>query len=426
MLNAVPSLRNLQVIEAVARLNSITRASAELRLTQPAVTQGIAKLEARAGCRLFERQVTGTYPTAAGQMFIDRARRTVNAIGQALERIGSPHREPVIWRCIGGITLAQVRALVAIAETRSAAEAAAMVGVSEVSLGRAARLLERNVGVTLFYRGPAGLMTTRAGELLAHSLQLGFNDFEEGYEEIRQGHESGASRIRLGVMMLDPATLVGSVMVEFTRRHPDAGIKVIQAPFDTLRQRLRTGSLDFIVGVQKAPAPDLLDTPLYVDPYVIVARKGHPLCDRTEVGLEDLLAYDWIVPAEGAPRHIAFSRMFAPVGREPAAMIETHSLATIRATLAQSDRLTLLTRSELDAESPLGLFAALSRAPVDPAPVISITTRRDWAPPSRKRDFFDLLIEHGRMLGAAHGVVSDAVFPRSWGAVASPHQLGAA
>ena len=45
MLEAYPSVRYLRIFEAVARLESVTRASADVGLTQPAVTQAIAKLE---------------------------------------------------------------------------------------------------------------------------------------------------------------------------------------------------------------------------------------------------------------------------------------------------------------------------------------------------------------------------------------------
>src|SRR5205823_13483615 len=57
----LPNLRHLRVFQAVARLGSITGASREARLSQPAVTQGIAKLEALLDVALFERHQSGCY-----------------------------------------------------------------------------------------------------------------------------------------------------------------------------------------------------------------------------------------------------------------------------------------------------------------------------------------------------------------------------
>ena len=58
----LPNLRHLRVFRAVARVGSISGASREARLSQPAVTQGIAKLEALLETALFERRQSGCYP----------------------------------------------------------------------------------------------------------------------------------------------------------------------------------------------------------------------------------------------------------------------------------------------------------------------------------------------------------------------------
>ncbi|MFQ3186580.1 MAG: LysR family transcriptional regulator of gallate degradation, partial [Marinomonas primoryensis] len=52
---AIPNLRHLRVFLAVAELKSITRASENIFLSQPAITQAIAKLEGLLGAPLFER-----------------------------------------------------------------------------------------------------------------------------------------------------------------------------------------------------------------------------------------------------------------------------------------------------------------------------------------------------------------------------------
>jgi DNA-binding transcriptional LysR family regulator len=84
----------------------------------------------------------------------------------------------------------------------------------------------------------------------------------------------------------------------------------------------------------------------------VAARRGHPLAGKARVKLEDLCNFAWIVPNRNAPRREVFERIFAGADRRPAANIETHSLATIAMTLASSDRLALLTASELGDEGP--------------------------------------------------------------------------
>jgi len=400
MFDAIPSLRHLQVLEAVARLKSITRASTEIHLTQPAVTQAIAKLESSAGARLFDRSITGTHLTTAGERYLERTERMFRGIEEALRQIRPVGDEAEMARRLGKITRAQVRALIAISQSQSQAQAAALLGISQASLHRAARDLERNVGATLYHRAATGVMTTNAGQLLACRLQLAINELDEVCEELRAGEQAVNRCIRFGALMLDPAALLGSVMVEFTRTRPDTIVKAIHAPFDLLRQKLRAGQIDFIVGVLKGPADDLMDEPLFVDPYVIVGRRGHPLAAQRRVTVEDLSGCDWIVANQGAPRHAAFSRLFAAAGHEPTTTIETHSLSTIRMAVAQSDRLTLLTRSELRSEGASGVFQSVPFPSLTSAPVIGVTTRRGWEPGAERQDFLDLLRHHARALQA--------------------------
>ncbi len=145
---------------------------------------------------------------------------------------------------------------------------------------------------------------------------------------------------------------------------------------------------------------------MFTDCYVVAVRQGHPLTARKVVRVEDLLDFDWVVPNQGAPRRLAFDQLFVPTGRLPKTSIESHSLATIRATLVDSDRMAILTRSELAAEERMGLLTSIDIGPIRPSPVIGVTTRADWLPTSRQQAFLDLL----RLAGARHA----AQIAESW------------
>ncbi len=57
---------------AVARAQSLTRAAAQLRLSQPALSYTIKELETRLGVRLLVRSTRKVSPTEAGQRLLDR------------------------------------------------------------------------------------------------------------------------------------------------------------------------------------------------------------------------------------------------------------------------------------------------------------------------------------------------------------------
>lgn len=65
----LPPLSRLRPFEAAARLESFTRAAAELSMTQTAVSKQIAQLERDLGVRLFERRNRGVFLTDEGRRF---------------------------------------------------------------------------------------------------------------------------------------------------------------------------------------------------------------------------------------------------------------------------------------------------------------------------------------------------------------------
>jgi LysR family pca operon transcriptional activator len=71
----MPSLQNLAIFEQVARLGSMSRAAASLRLTQPTVSARVSALEAQLGVTLFRRAARGSELTPAGRRFLGYAER---------------------------------------------------------------------------------------------------------------------------------------------------------------------------------------------------------------------------------------------------------------------------------------------------------------------------------------------------------------
>jgi len=68
------TLRQLDILEAVARCGSFSRASAELHLTQPAVSMQVKQLESALGLPLFEHMGKRIQLTAAGEETLQTAR----------------------------------------------------------------------------------------------------------------------------------------------------------------------------------------------------------------------------------------------------------------------------------------------------------------------------------------------------------------
>lgn len=367
------NLRHLRATVAIGRLGSISAAAEEVNLTQPAITQALSKLESGLGQSLFQRRPDGMSATPAALLLAPR-------IEAALAHIASPR-----------VTMAQVRALIAVADAGSYAGAGAATGLAQPSLHRAIGDLSLALRRDLVERRGKGIALTGHGRRTVRAFRLALAEIQAGLSELDNllGHETG--RVAIGAMPLSRARLLPAAVTCFHRANPEVTINIVEGAFHELIEPLRDGALDLIVGALRDPAPgdDLKQTPLFEDRPVVLARHGHPL---KEAAVDALARYPWIVPAPGTPLRRQWERMFAEAGVPlPRVPIECGSVITIRQILMDSDFLTLLSPDQVAVELEAGWLTKICDAPPGLVRTIGITTRANWRPTAKQAAFLDAL-----------------------------------
>ena len=78
-------LRHLRYFRAVAEFGSVTAAARRLHISQSSISEQIGDLEDELGCALLDRSGRQVRLTAQGQVFLEEARRTLDAAQRAIE-----------------------------------------------------------------------------------------------------------------------------------------------------------------------------------------------------------------------------------------------------------------------------------------------------------------------------------------------------
>jgi LysR family transcriptional regulator of gallate degradation len=367
------NLRHLQLVCKISRLGSIRAAADTIGLTQPAITQAISKLERGLNIALFERRPDGMAATPASALLAPR-------IETALAHIGSAR-----------VTMAQLTALIAVAQEGSYAAASTLTGLSEPSLHRAVGELSMTLNRPLIERRGRGIVLSEAGRRTARAFRLARAELQAGLSEIAAllGHETG--RVTIGAMPLSRARLLPAAITAFYKDYGHVEIRIIEGSHSELIEPLRDGEIDFLVGALRSPLPgdDVIQTPLFDDQPVIIGRKGHPM---TATGIAQLAAYPWIISAPGTPLRTLWEQMFEQGGIAPPRVpIECGSVITIRQILRDTDFLTLLSPDQVAVELEAGWLANLGDAPGDLRRTIGMTARADWRPTAIQAAFVDTL-----------------------------------
>lgn len=370
------NLRHLKAVIAVAESGTISAAARSVNLTQPAITQAIAKLERQIGMPLFERTPGAMQPTEAATILIPRART-------ALDLVASPR-----------VTGPQMRAFIAVAAEGSYAAAAAATGMREPSLHRAVADLSIGLGQRLVERRGRGIALTPRGAAIARRLRLAQSELRAAVVELRalQGREVG--RVAVGAMPLSRARLLPSAIAEFRRRRPGVQVAVVEGSYAELAAPLRDGEIDMMVGAMRDPeaVEDLDQQPLFDDHPVVLGRVDHPLTEGGIVDIQALAGFPWAISGPGTPLRQQWRRMFGDAGvAEPLVPVECGSVMTIRQLLMESDLLTILSRDQVAAELSNRWLTVICDTPPDFVRHIGLITRRGWRPTATQQEFMDLL-----------------------------------
>jgi DNA-binding transcriptional LysR family regulator len=365
---------------AVARLGTISAAARSVSITQPAITQGLAKLEAQLAIKLFERHPDGMRRTAAADLFVPRVER-------ALAHIGSAR-----------VTAVQMRALLAISQAGTYAGGSDITGLAPPSLHRALSDLALALRAPVVERRGRGISFTETGKRAVRNLRLARAELEAGLAELEglKGIEVG--QISIGAMPLSRARLLPAAVAAFHRRFPEVKISIAEGSFGELIEPLRDGELDMMIGALRHPSPgaDIDQRPLFLDRPVIVGRHGHPLATSRPT-IRDLAAYSWVVPSAGTPLHILWRLMFDDLGIAlPHVPIECGSVITIRQLLISSDFLTLLSPDQVAVELEAKWLDIIAEAPEGLARNIGVSTRAGWQPTMMQAAFLAELEEVAR------------------------------
>ncbi len=86
-------LRDLQIVRSVAARGSLTRAAAEVGLTQSALTRQVQSIETRLGMVLFDRTTRRLEPTAAARALLDETASLSTQFAASLRRLRASFSE---------------------------------------------------------------------------------------------------------------------------------------------------------------------------------------------------------------------------------------------------------------------------------------------------------------------------------------------
>jgi LysR family nitrogen assimilation transcriptional regulator len=200
---------------------------------------------------------------------------------------------------------------VQIAELGSLTRAAERLRVAQPSLSRQMRLLEEELGVALFTRGPRGMKLTEAGETLRGRISGPLRLIGHALYEIRSLPGDTVGAVTFGM----PPTFMAAVGPRLAARVADEAPKIslhlVEGYSGHLLEWMKRAELD--AALLYGPTPSGLNaTRILEDELVLVARAG--ILDEDDVPVERLGDLPLVLPSQTHGLRLAVESAAAKAG----------------------------------------------------------------------------------------------------------------
>src|SRR5437879_13501529 len=171
----------------------------------------------------------------------------------------------------------QLRYFVAVAEERHFTKAARGLHVAQPSVSRAIRVLEEELGTSLFHRMKGNVALAPAGETLLPWARRVLADVDGATGEVRELADMRRGRLAVGATPSLTITLLPPALAKFHAAFPGIELVLHEAGSRDLVAELEQGALAVALVIMPVRHEKLETTPLLREALVVAVPHDHPL-----------------------------------------------------------------------------------------------------------------------------------------------------
>lgn len=223
------------------------------------------------------------------------------------------------------VTLLQLTYIVAVDNYRHFATAAANCYVTQPTLSTSIQKMEEELGVLIFDRTQQPVVPTEIGKSVIAQARKILAETSRINDIVSMHKNDVSGEFRVGVIPTVAPYLLPLFLESFISRYPRLDLVIDEIQTHQIIDKLRKDEID--VGIMATPLfkEDLIEKPLYYEPFVAYISPDHPLYFKEKLAPGDISAGEVLLLQEGhcfrghalqlcrdskanqdAPRHLRF------------------------------------------------------------------------------------------------------------------------
>jgi DNA-binding transcriptional LysR family regulator len=296
---------------------------------------------------------------------------------------------------IRAVDLNLLKAFDALIRERAVTRAAGRIGLSQPAMSHALSRLRSLFADDLFVRTPNHMEPTARAREIAPLVSAAIEHIEAALN-LGIGFDPAKSTgiFTAGMAEYAEVALVGRLAEVFARQAPKATLRLTPLTGAEAVDRLDNGAIDVAVAHLRALPGHLDSMMLLRDPFVLVARRGHPLAAQS-LSLEAYAALDHVLVSPRGDTSGAVDRALADFGLKRRIALLVATYLALPAVLASSDLVATVPRRTA---RPIAAMAEIEIMPlaIDLSVQVSMAWHRRATSEPAQAWFRSLLIEAAR------------------------------
>lgn len=276
------------------------------------------------------------------------------------------------------IPINQVIAFTTVARTRSFAEAAIQLHLSQPALSIAIKNLEDNLGGKLLVRTTRSVSMTPEGKAFYPVARRLLFDWDQSMVDVRNHFSLLRGKLDIAAMPTYATNVLPTVLANFHQLYPDINVTVHDVIAEGVVDMVRQGRCEIGVTFEPNDCPDLDFNALYHDKFVAILPNIHPLIDKQHVAWHELLNYPHISLQRPAGTRTLIDKALAKEGLSITPVFESHQLVSIGRMVCQGLGLSVVPSTSKAQMLEMGLHCRELHSPVI-VHNVGIITRRQQA-----------------------------------------------
>ena len=286
---------------------------------------------------------------------------------------------------------AKLETLLVVAEEKSFTKAASVLSLTQPAVSNHISLLEKEIGVKIFYRNKGEVKITPEGEIVIKYAKRIKNLYNRMHNKI---YEYGRqfTKLRVGITHTSESNEIAEVLAKYGISHGNVSITIITDTVKNLYEMLENYEIDFAIIEGRRQHNDLNYLMLDMDYLVCILSNNNPLSNKAMVSLSDLKKEHIILRLPKSDTRRVFEATLTSMKYSIEnfdVSIEVENVATIKDLIRKDLGVSILPQSACMDEIRKGKITALPIENLSMARETNIVYNKDFAKMDLIRDFVE-------------------------------------